>query len=348
MSPSKKIREASPTGILVDVLDDVERAFKAEVIRDLHKILNKTYVDSGVWACLWIADLPRLRDIRDAAREDPQAVYTEICRRSGFCIRELASSHSPITEVVKKREVTNIQMVWSHRMSQLVGTPSQRPLSPLPENTCYTRDNRVCLISKSRFNLQIAKIVRNHFITLGIGKREQFWDALRYFWPDRVNAWESAILQLELFAGPCGNEMCLCSHVRELWDVGYFGLKPLSKSDDGKKLRVMFYWLPEYPFSRKRDPGDVRLKERNTACPQACKLWNRDTEKKLASGDVLEFTTWNPSQLPLPSLELLELRWYIARLLAMSGASNIIAADLGFHPSTLRGVDEFQAYAKSA
>ena len=200
------------------------------------------------------------------------------------------------------------------------------------------------MISKSKIHLQITKIVGDHFIQLRDGKRQEFFDTLRYFWGNKVDAWERAISNLENIS-QSANLLCLCSHVDELWNVGYFGLKPLGSSDDGKKVRVQFHWLPENRFVTNKSLGDVTLRpERAGFSPRSCKLWNCDTEKKFASGDVLEFRTRDPLRLPLPSFELLELRWHFSRILSMSGTSNVIAADLGFHRSTLVGVDEFKAH----
>ena len=89
MSPSRTINEPFPTIILVNILDEVDRAFKVELIRELDNTLSQNHVDSGIWACLWLADIPRLRAILDAAKADSQAVYSQLRRKSGLCLREL-------------------------------------------------------------------------------------------------------------------------------------------------------------------------------------------------------------------------------------------------------------------
>ena len=40
------------------------------------------------------------------------------------------------------------------------------------------------------------------------------------------------------------------------------------------------------------------------------------------SGQVFTFKTTDPEKLPLPSMELLEMQWYLQRLVAMSGAAD--------------------------
>jgi hypothetical protein len=42
---------------------------------------------------------------------------------------------------------------------------------------------------------------------------------------------------------------------------------------------------------------------------------------RIRSGETFTFTTKDPKNLPLPSLELLEMQWVLQRLVGMSGAA---------------------------
>jgi hypothetical protein len=56
--------------------------------------------------------------------------------------------------------------------------------------------------------------------------------------------------------------------------------------------------------------------------PRDTKLFDCKTETKIKSGDVLVFHTEDPVNLPLPSIDLLNMQWLLNRLLAMSGAAD--------------------------
>jgi hypothetical protein len=43
--------------------------------------------------------------------------------------------------------------------------------------------------------------------------------------------------------------------------------------------------------------------------------------RRIYSGETFTFTTKDPKNLPLPSMELLEMQWLLQRLVAMSGAA---------------------------
>src|SRR3954447_20458523 len=45
------------------------------------------------------------------------------------------------------------------------------------------------------------------------------------------------------------------------------------------------------------------------------------TPRFIRSGETFDFTTKDPENLPLPSMELLEMQWVLQRLVAMSGAA---------------------------
>ena len=48
----------------------------------------------------------------------------------------------------------------------------------------------------------------------------------------------------------------------------------------------------------------------------------RDGQRReIESGEIFELTTNNPETHPLPSWELLEMQWFLQRVVAMSGAA---------------------------
>jgi len=70
------------------------------------------------------------------------------------------------------------------------------------------------------------------------------------FWSEeRVDAWYNAIF-------PSGTEvvnnlMCLAPSVHKYHERAYFVLEPRELSDDKRRLRVRFFWLPKHGNSNR-------------------------------------------------------------------------------------------------
>jgi hypothetical protein len=111
------------------------------------------------------------------------------------------------------------------------------------------------------------------------------------FWSeDRVQTWFD-----QIFKDPktevCYNLMCLALSVHKYWEKGYFALKPISLSDDKKRLEIQFFWLT------KRNRGDTTILQRPILSgepkkgPNMTILMNCDTEKAICSGDQISLRT---------------------------------------------------------
>jgi len=61
---------------------------------------------------------------------------------------------------------------------------------------------------------------------------------------------------------------------------------------------------------------------------------------RIRSGEILTLTTKDPDELPLPSVELLEMQWFLQRLVGMSGAARWPTLDLDDDDS----VDDISAW----
>jgi hypothetical protein len=106
------------------------------------------------------------------------------------------------------------------------------------------------------------------------------------------------------------------------WDKRRFGLKPLGVTNDGKTLKVQFFWLSEYNFERSLDLRGIPWLSSNLDHDQAeSVLYNRETKKEICSGDIIEITTQDPKECPLPDVRLLDLLWVLHRLMAIREAS---------------------------
>jgi hypothetical protein len=110
------------------------------------------------------------------------------------------------------------------------------------------------------------------------------------------------------------------------WNKGLFALKPLKLSRDQKTLTVQFFW---------QVPGDYKLGSEVDLLTETSssknldlagghflnRLENDGTTSRIHSGETFTFTTKDPENLPLPSLELLEMQWVLQRLVGMCGAA---------------------------
>jgi len=163
------------------------------------------------------------------------------------------------------------------------------------------------------------------------GVRHTFWDCLKNFWPrEKVTAWEAELFP-EGISGigieSVHNRITFSPSAHDYWNRGAFALKPISMSDDNTTLKVQFFWqkkqtdtqaamsLLTTPFSTEDldqnegafDTGIVRLFN--------CR------DKRIQSGDFFELKTDNAIARPLPSFQLLEMQWFLQRVVGMAGAA---------------------------
>ncbi|KAH8655136.1 hypothetical protein BGZ60DRAFT_495817 [Tricladium varicosporioides] len=162
------------------------------------------------------------------------------------------------------------------------------------------------------------------------GARHTFWTQLENFWPkEMVTACEAELFPKGLSESGServDNLITLSKVAHGQWNRGAFALKPISVSDNNTTLKVQFFWqkkqnntraamsLLTTPFSTEDldcnegafDYGDTILHYHDT---------------KIKSGQVFELKTDDPIKKPLPSFRLLELQWFLMRVIGMAGAA---------------------------
>jgi hypothetical protein len=151
---------------------------------------------------------------------------------------------------------------------------------------------------------------------------ENMWLLLENFWSkDRVDKWYNAIFPTGTEV--CSNLMCLSASAHRYHGKSYFALKPISISQDNTEMTVEFYWL-------KKDnnlPRFVNLCEKPLLNgvdqgPLRARLFNHITAEVIQSGHQLKLKTSDPDTQPLPNYHLLEMQWFLNRLVAMAGAAD--------------------------
>jgi len=118
------------------------------------------------------------------------------------------------------------------------------------------------------------------------------------------------------------NLICLTRDAHDMWNKGLFALKPLELSDDNKELTVQFFWqVPnKYELENRIDFLTPPASSKGLNEGGGRRLFD-DKDRRILSGQVFSFKTTAPEKRPLPSWELLEMQWYLQRLVAMSGAA---------------------------
>jgi HNH endonuclease len=161
-----------------------------------------------------------------------------------------------------------------------------------------------------------------------------FWNILHLFWDeDRVEKWRSS-QNPDIGVEGCVNLISLSPNAHDMWNRGLFALKPLELSPDRKKLTVQFFW---------QVPGGYKMKSRIDLLTEPASsegldfvgegyfLSRYENDVKtphIQSGETFTFTTEDPKNLPLPSVELLEMQWILQRLVGMCGAAEWPSLDM--------------------
>ncbi|OCK73514.1 hypothetical protein K432DRAFT_266146, partial [Lepidopterella palustris CBS 459.81] len=189
---------------------------------------------------------------------------------------------------------------------------------------CHERDQRKCVLTKAGEPYDVAHIypfsMRYQSDTVG-QQGLSFWGTLRLFWSkERIDSWYNSISSFGTEF--CHNLISLAPHAHAYWTRAYFALKPISLSEDKKRLDVQFFWLPP----RSRTPGvDIlqvpSLPENLDQGPNCTALHSLQTDKRICSGDEFSLETDDPVARPLPDFSVLEMQWFLHRITAMSGAA---------------------------
>jgi hypothetical protein len=167
----------------------------------------------------------------------------------------------------------------------------------------------------------------------------KFWNLLRLFWDkNRVEKWRSTIFpnsqNPNVGVERCFNLISLSPNAHEMWNRGLFALKPLKLSRNRKELTIQFFWQVS---------GGYKIKSRIDLLTEPAssegldfigdgyflhRIENDSSTPRIQSGETFTFTTRDPQNLPLPSLELLEMQWVLQRLVGMCGAAEWPSLDL--------------------
>ncbi|CAG8428218.1 unnamed protein product [Penicillium salamii] len=161
---------------------------------------------------------------------------------------------------------------------------------------------------------------------------------LQIFWgEEKANEWKGLILRDDETVGVhrvC-NLMTLDSVLRTYWDEGLVAFRPVSVNKDQTEMQIAIHWLPLRKYldeenMRRRDKvilTENPLKDRRFLPKRTpgegyylCVFEEDGTPVSISSGHIFTVKTTDSKERPLPSFELLELRWHLSRIGAMQGS----------------------------
>ena len=159
---------------------------------------------------------------------------------------------------------------------------------------------------------------------------------LKNFWPaEKVTAWEEIVFpdgpEEEHGLETPRNLITFSSDAHRLWNHGVFALKPISISEDNTTLTIQFFWQTKQPLTMltinlTTMPLSTRgLDHGNDGTYLHARRPSEDGPSKfylIKSGDIFKLKTDDPEARPLPSMALLEMQWFLQRVMGMAGSAD--------------------------
>ncbi|KAF2177893.1 hypothetical protein K469DRAFT_754850 [Zopfia rhizophila CBS 207.26] len=306
---------------------------RRELLQALSDALPTDIIRPTAWACLWLSDIEKLKELLAEAQKKPTAmvilfegmeVLARIVPTWTQRKRPASAASTPLQPSTPQRPITPLQPPPSQQPPSAQGSRGKkRNSSGHTRSKCHQRDQRKCILTKAGEPNEVAHIypfsMRDEYKERGF----LFWDTLRMFWSkERVDAWYDAIFPIGTEV--CQNLVCLAPHAHVYWERAYFALKPIRMSDDKKRLDIQFFWLSVNPRVTGVNVSQVPLLPANLdQGPNLVKLFNNETDTKIHSGCEISLKTDDPALRPLPDFRLLEMQWFLHRVTAISGAAEL-------------------------
>lgn len=111
----------------------------------------------------------------------------------------------------------------------------------------------------------------------------------------------------------------LSRNAHESWNCGKIALWPVSLSDDRRKLTLQFFAQPEDSVTTTQMSVATLPSSTRHITARSINYDVGDDIYRLKSGQLIEMTTNDVYERPLPSFGLLEMRWFLQRIAGMAG-----------------------------
>lgn len=287
---------------------------RTAVLRKLQVVLDELEVPVPFWAFCQLANVNVLENLLRQIAAAPDLAPFAI--QSCFVVPRLWAQKSP-------KFSDNVSVPSSNASSGSSGR--SRRLAELARE----RDGGVCILSKSN-PCDVVHIFAHCLLkpknkpTVSDRCVPTIWSVLFLFWPrEQVEKWKSTIFHdnSNQTAGRDGvfNMICLRPDLQRAWAEGRFALRPMNLSEDKKTMDLEFHWMPRYDHAYDSTISIVQqpLSTRNIDEVDTCFIFRKSGES-VVSGNIFKLTTSDPVRLPLPSFDLLEMAWHLARIISMS------------------------------
>ncbi|KAJ6049682.1 uncharacterized protein N7446_006990, partial [Penicillium canescens] len=200
------------------------------------------------------------------------------------------------------------------------------------------RDGYMCVVTKlGQPTLQSA-----HILPSKLNREEiesETWGTLKmFFGPEQVAALKSEILGNDnrVNAEYVSNFITLSVQVHQWWDRAMIAFRPVWMNEDKAEMDVTFHWLPLCDQTQKRSekvpisahPYPSQRQGWTKGPSDRLRLFDVVTEQVIRSGFIFRITTSSAEKRPLPSWELMSLKWNLSRIAAMQGAGEEEDSDI--------------------
>lgn len=194
-----------------------------------------------------------------------------------------------------------------------------------------------CVVTGEKSHgLRVAYIIPNKLNRKKPG--ECTWDYISLFWGhEKVKELKKNLQDKFSHKGvistqKLSNQLLLDINIHHFWEWGICGFRPIWKSPDDKEIRIAFHWFP--PLQNVSRAAPIRLSshpfpDNRSGFPHflggsyGAWLLHDGNIRCLESGHIFTVRTDNPETHPLPSMELLQLRWDLSRIANMQGVGEI-------------------------
>jgi hypothetical protein len=286
-----------------------------------------THVNSATWACLWFADVVKLKEL----------VY-KLTSGRGECLYEALYTES-VPRALKSRQYILSLPVLSHchpyraNLSYLSIVVNMSDLTNEPLKT-------EGLLNPVAASIYLKLLKQKPGADFLKGQLD-FWNIMRTCWHKETLIPWTAALYVSQGQQESAGMVTISSDFDKLWFEGRFGLEPLKLTHGGKHLEARFFWLPKAEYN----PSVPLMTRPSLAGDIDCYRLGRQFGIK--SGEVVVFKTDNPMIDPLPSWDLLHLQWTLNRVLAASGVIDLVEKDIGDDSSSESLVESFKSFEET-
>jgi hypothetical protein len=213
----------------------------------------------------------------------------------------------------------------------------------------YTRENERCVFTDRHMDtdkddlewaayIYPSHLLKDHYYDSPQEAAEltAFWSTLGSFWPGRkIEDWKLELVNRGVESP--GNIITMSHDALAHWRFGRFAIKPVETSDDKLKMIVQLFWQKKCEADENGrihllsvPPSTRDIRPTNTQDESFCGMQRtmkrreasetvRQPPDWIASRDKFMIKTSDPEESPLPNKKLLELHFFMSRIVGLAG-----------------------------